>query len=150
MLYLHRISCSVNIRNRSLHPLIDNNASLDTQLQTGFLCQCSVRYNANGKNHHIRTKRTLPFQQNIDAAALLLKALYRVSERQLDAMSAHFIMNKRSHIRIKRIHQLLWTLDDSYLHTQLTKIFSQLQSDKAAARQHNGPWMILIDILLDT
>ena len=95
-------------------------------------------------------ERCFIFQEDIHSIAFFLKAFYRMAERQPDAMPAHLVMDKRSHIRIKRIHQLLWTLDNGDLHPQLPQILRQLQPDEAAACQHCRFGMVLIDVLLDS
>ena len=38
MFYLNCITCCINIRYRSFHPVIHYDTSLDAKLQTGFFC----------------------------------------------------------------------------------------------------------------
>ena len=69
---------------------------------------------------------------------------------QSDAVPPRRAMDEGGHIRVKGVHQLLWTLDDGDLYFQLPQILRQLQADEAPARQHDGFWVMGIDIVLHT
>ena len=149
VLHLHRIACSVDIGHRGLHPVVDHNAALDAQFQPGFLRQCGVRRNADGQHYHIRMKGGVVLQQHIHAAFPFLKALHGITERQFHAVLANLCVDKRRHIRVKGVHQLLWALDDGDFHAKLPQVFRQFQTDKAATCQHNGLGMMCVYVLLD-
>ena len=58
-------------------------------------------------------------------------------------------MDERSHIGIKGIHKLFWTLDNGDIHPQLSQVFCQLQSNEATTCQYSGFGMVCIDVILD-
>ena len=58
-------------------------------------------------------------------------------------------MQKSSHFRIEGTHQLAGTLHDRDFHTLLSEIFSQLQSDKAAAGQNDRAGLLLPDEIVN-
>ena len=94
-------------------------------------------------------ERGVVFQQYIHAAISFFKSFHGISQRQLDAVFAHFAVDHGSHIGVKGIHQLLGTLDNGHIHAQFPQIFCQFQSNETAACQHSRFWMVLIDIFLD-
>ena len=81
-------------------------------------------------------KRRMILQQYVYTISAFLKAFHRVTERELDTVFSHLVMNQCRHICIERLHQLFRALNDGDIHTQFTQIFRELQSDKTAARQH--------------
>ena len=91
----------------------------------------------------------LIFQQHIQTTVTFRKALHAVTQCQLHTMLAHFGVDERSHIRIKGVHQLLGSLDDGHIHTQLPQILCYFQTDKAAAHHYSGFRLILIHKFLD-
>lgn len=90
MLHLHRVAYRINIGYGSFHPIVDNNAALQSQRTTGLLCKASVWGNADCQHHHIGMKRRLILQQDIHTAVFLLEALYGIPQRQLYTMPTHF------------------------------------------------------------
>ena len=136
MLHLHRIAYGVNVGNGRFHPVIDQDAALDSQFQSRFLGKTGIWGNADGQHHHIGMEGLLIFQQHIHAAVSFLEPLHRMSQRQLDTVPAHFIVDERSHIRVKGIHKLFRTLNNGDLHSQLPQILRQLQTNKTAAGQY--------------
>ena len=62
MTHLYGIADCIDIRNRRFHPLIDRNASLDSQFQAGVFGQVCIRCNADGQYHYISVKRRFLFQ----------------------------------------------------------------------------------------
>ena len=72
-----------------------------------------------------------------------------MAKGQLYTMSSHFIVNKSGHIRVKGVHQLFRALHDGDFHAQLPEVLGQFQSDEAAACQHCGFGVILIDVFFD-
>ena len=133
MLHLHRVSDGIDIGNRGLHPVIDDNAVLDSKLKTCVFCQPCIWCNTDGKHYHIRVKRRLIPEKNIYAAILLLEALHGMAKSQHDAVFAHLSMNKGGHIRVEGVHQLLRTLDDRNLHAKVSQVFGEFKSDKPSA-----------------
>ncbi len=146
VLYLYGVSRGINVRDGGLHTVIDHNAAPDAQFQPGFLCQGRIRCDADGENDHIRVERFPVFQQDIHPMVFFRKAVHGMAKDQPDAMSAHFAVDKGSHIRIKGIHQLLWPLYNGHIHTQFPQVFCQFQSDKSTAGQHGRQGMVLADI----
>ena len=94
-------------------------------------------------------ERLFVFQQHIHAAAHFRKPFHGMTQCQLNTVLAHFIVYKSSHIGIKRIHKLFWTLDNGDLHSQFPQVFCQLQSNEATACKYGRLRMVYIDVILD-
>ena len=84
------------------------------------------------------------FQQHIHAAVPFAQTLPRYDP------SASFTpclriscVDESSHIGIKGIHKLFWTLDNGDIHPQLSQVFCQLQSNEATTCQYSGFRMIM-------
>ena len=118
MLYLHRITNSIDVGHGGLHPVIDQNATLQAKRQTGIFSKAGFRGDTNGKHHHIRMDSWLIFQQHIDTTVFLFKALHTIAKCQFYTVLANLAVDKGSHICIKGIHQLFRPLDDGHIHTQ--------------------------------
>ena len=139
MLHLHRVTNSIDIRHRGLHPIVHRDATLDAKLQPCLFRQLRVWCDADGQNHQLRLQRLCSFEQDPDAAGRLLKAFHSMAQQQTDAFFPHFCVNEGCHLRVKGVHELLRALDHSDLHPQFPQILSHLQTDEAAASQHYGP-----------
>ena len=149
VLHLHRIAHGIDVGNRGFHSVIDHNTAFNAQFQPGILCKGGFGRNTNGQDYHIRMERLFVFQQHIHAAVPFLKPFYGMTKCQLYTVLAHFIMDERSHIGIKGIHKLFWTLDNGDIHPQLSQVFCQLQSNEATTCQYSGFGMVCIDVILD-
>ena len=149
MLNLHRITHSKYIRHRGLHAVVDQDTALDTKCETGILCQLALGSNTNCQDHHIRVKGCGIPKEHIDSAVSFLKAFHSLSQGQMDAGFADFVMDKGGHIRIEGVHELLGALDDGDIHTKFSQVFRQFQTDKTTACKHDRFWMVFIDIFLD-
>ena len=133
MFHLHCVSNGIDIGNRCLHPVIDDNAALDPKFKACVFCKLRIWRNTDGEHYHIRMERLPLLEKNIYAALLLLEALHSLAQSQPDTVSAHRSVNKGCHIRIKWIHQLLRTLDDRNLHAKVFQVLGKLKPDKSSA-----------------
>lgn len=70
-------------------------------------------------------------------------------QKEIYSVTAHFIVDKRRHIRIKGIHKLFWALDNRNLHTEMAEIFCKLKADKASSCQYDGTGVLFINIVLN-
>ena len=149
MLHLHRVAYGINIRHGGFHPVIDQDATLETQRQTGLPGKTGVRRNADRQHHHVGMEGRFVFQKHIHAKLLFRKALHRVAQSQFHAVLSYLTMDESGHVRIKGVHQLLGPLDDGDIHPQLPQVFRQLQTDETAACQHSGLRLLLLNVLFD-
>ena len=76
VLYLYCIPYRIDVLNRGFHSVIDDNAVLYAETESGFLCKCDVRSDADGKYHKVSAKCRCIFQQNIYFVILFFKSLH--------------------------------------------------------------------------
>ena len=132
--HLHSVAYRIDVRDRSLHPVVDHDASLDTQFQSGIFGKTGIRGNPDCQHYHVGMERHFIFQQYIHASVFFFKSLHGVPQGKLHAVLSHLCVYKSGHVRVKGVHELFGALDDGDLHPQLPQVFRQLQTDEAAAR----------------
>ena len=64
-------------------------------------------------------------------------------------MPAHLGVEEGGHVRVQRVQQLFGPLDQRHLQPQVPQVLRQLDGDEAAAGQHGGLGMVLLDKLPD-
>ena len=146
---LYGVSHGVDVGCGRLHPVIDQDAALDAQFQSGFSGKSGIRRDADGKYDQISLKRFFSFEQNANTSSILFKAFHRMAQCQFYAVPAHLVVDESGHVRVKGVHQLFRALHDGDLHAQFPQVLGQFQSDEAAACQHCGFGVILIDVFFD-
>ena len=149
VVHLHRVTHGINVRVGGLHPVIDQNAAFQAQFQPRVGGQSAVRRHADGQNHHVGLQRLLAFEQHLHTAVGFGKAFHRVAQGQAHAVGPDFPMDQRRHIGVKRSHQLLGALYDGDFQPAVSQVLGQLQANKAAARQHHRPGMLLLHKTVD-
>ena len=131
--HLNGISDCIDIGNGGFHSVIDNNASLQTELKPCILCKCRIGCDTDCQCRHIRVEYTFSAQCDINTVFVSLDFFYSVTENNINALSSQLIMNKGCHFGIKRFHQLISVLNDRNVDSKCLEVFSKLQADKSAA-----------------
>ena len=149
ILHLYRVANRINVRNGGFHTVIHQNAALNPQLQTCCLCQFAFGSDTDCQHNHVCMERCGILQQHVYTAVCFFKAFHSVTQCQLHTVAAYFAVDKCSHVGIEGIHQLLGSLYDGHIQPQLTEIFRQFQTDKAAACQYRRLGLICIDVILN-
>ena len=150
MLDLHGVSGRVDVWHRGLHRGVDHDASLDAQLQACVACQLGVWRDADGEHGHVCLERGGVLHQHAHAAVFcLLEGLHAAAQLQADAVLAAFCVDKRSHVGVEGLHQLLRALHDGDFQPQLAQVLRKLEPDEATAGQHGAAGLLALDEVLD-
>ncbi len=149
ILNLHRISHSINIGNRGFHFVINNNTVLNSCFKSRCLCNCSFRRNAYCHYNHIRMNNRCILELNIYTAIGIFKTFYKMRKHKGYSIFTHLGMNKRCHITVKGSHQLFCSFHKCYIHSKITQVFRNLNSDKSASNNDCRFRMIFIYIFLN-
>ena len=73
-----------------------------------------------------------------------------MSQHQTDAFTSHLGMDKGCHLRIQRIHQLFWSLNNGDLNSQIMQVLGKLQPDEASSGQNGGFGFFFFHKFMDT